>query len=118
MSDLDTRRRVERLDTLAHWLDDRFRIPGTNITFGLDPLISLIPGIGDSATAITSFYLIGQAHSLGVPCRMLLRMTINVLADLTIGVIPLIGDIFDIGFKANRRNVELLKRYLARETGH
>lgn len=115
MIDPETERKLHRLENFAHWLDDRFKIPGTNITFGLDSLIGLIPGVGDSATAVSSVYLIGQARALGAPTSLLLRMGFNVLVDLLIGAIPLIGDIFDIGFKANRRNIAHLKRHLGSE---
>lgn len=103
---------VEKLERLAHWLDDRFRIPGTNIRFGLDGLIGLVPGVGDSATAISGAYLVARAHRLGAPTPVLGRMAGNILIDMAVGAIPLLGDLFDIGFKANRRNVELLKRHL------
>ena len=63
-------------------------------------------------TAISSFYLVAQAYSLGAPVGLVLRMVFNVVVDMVLGAVPLLGDIFDIGFKANRRNVELLKRYL------
>lgn len=112
MNDRETRRKVERLERLAWWLDDRFRIPGTNITFGLDSLIGLVPGIGDAAMAVGAGYLVLQAKELGLPRRVLVRMTLNVLVDMAIGSIPLLGDIFDVGFKANRRNMILLKRHL------
>jgi hypothetical protein len=112
VNDRETRRRVERLERLAWWLDDRFRIPGTNITFGLDSLIGLVPGVGDSATAIGAAYFVVQAYELGLPRGVLFRMAFNVLLDLAVGSIPLLGDIFDVGFKANRRNMALLKRHL------
>jgi hypothetical protein len=112
VNDRETRRRVERLERLAWWLDDRFRIPGTNITFGLDSLIGLVPGVGDSAAALGAAYFIVQAYQLGLPRGVLFRMAFNVLLDLAVGSIPLLGDIFDVGFKANRRNMALLKRHL------
>lgn len=117
MKNSATELQVRRLENVAHWLDDRFNIPGTNITFGLDSLIGLIPGVGDSATAISALYIVGQAHNLGAPAGLLIRMVFNVLIDLGLGTVPLIGDIFDIGFKANRRNIDLLKRHLGMEAG-
>lgn len=105
---------IERLERLAGWLDDRFRIPGTGLRFGLDALIGLVPGIGDTATAVSAAYLIARAAGLGVPRRILLRMAANAAIDLLVGTIPLLGDLFDIGFKANRRNVALLRRHAGR----
>lgn len=103
---------LRRLDTLADWLDSRFKLPGTDIRFGLDSLLGLVPGIGDGVLALPSVYLIASAHSMGVPKMTLLRMSWNVLIDMLIGAIPLIGDIFDVGFKANRRNIALIRKHL------
>lgn len=94
-------------------MDEAFRVPGTDIRFGLDPLLGLIPGVGDTAAGLVSVYLIGKARTLGVPFSTLLCMTWNMLVDWVIGSIPLLGDAFDVEFKANRRNVELIKRHLA-----
>lgn len=103
---------IRKLERFAHWLDDRFRVPGTNIRFGLDSLIGLVPGVGDSATAVSAAYLVLRAHRLGAPTHLLGRMAGNILIDMVVGAIPLLGDIFDVGFKANRRNIELLKRHV------
>jgi hypothetical protein len=102
---------IQRLETLADWLDSRFRIPGTNLRFGLDSVVGLLPGIGDGATAIPAIYLILCADRLGVPRSLLARMALNVGLDMMLGAVPLLGDVFDVGFKANRRNVALLKRH-------
>lgn len=109
---------LRRLDILADWLDSRFKVPGTDIRFGLDAVLGLVPGIGDGMLALPSVYLIASAHSLGVPKLTLLRMGWNVLIDMMIGAIPLIGDIFDIGFKANRRNIALIKKHLQKNDPH
>lgn len=101
---------------MAHLLDDRFRIPGTNIRFGWDSLIGLIPGIGDTITAGMSIYIVARARELGAPLALQVRMTMNVLFDWIIGSIPLIGDIIDVGFKANRRNLQLLEGHLRRRS--
>lgn len=103
---------LERIERLAHWLDDRFRLPGTDIRVGLDGLLGLIPGVGDTATGLLSAYIVLEAWRLGVPNGKLARMAGNVLVDLALGSIPVLGDVFDIGFKANRRNVKLLRRHL------
>ncbi len=103
---------LRRLQRLAHWMDSRFRIPGTGIRFGLDSLVGLIPGLGDGAAFVPSAYLVWRAHRLGAPTGLLAAMAGNVLVDLVVGAVPLVGDLFDVGFKANRRNVELLRRHL------
>ncbi len=100
------RRWAERLVTL---LDDRFRIPGTNVRFGLDPVIGILfPGIGDAVTGTGSIGLLALAVRRGVPRVVLWRMVLNVLIDTVFGSLPLVGDIFDVAFKANRRNLNLI----------
>lgn len=113
MTPSERQRRAESLDRLAHWLDDRFTIPGTDIRFGLEGLLGLVPGIGDTATSLLSLYLVAQARRLGAPWRMIVRMLVNVFLDWLIGLIPLAGDIFDIAYKANRRNITLLQEHLS-----
>ncbi|WP_339749251.1 DUF4112 domain-containing protein [uncultured Maricaulis sp.] len=108
-------RELARLESLADWLDTRFRIPGTSIRFGLDGLIGLVPGLGDLAMLAPAFYLIARAAGLGAPLHVLARMLINTTLDLVIGAIPILGDIFDVAFKANRRNAALLARFLERK---
>lgn len=103
---------LRRLDTLASWLDDRFAIPGTGIRFGLDPLIGLIPGAGDTITALFTLYLIWCARRWRLPLSVQAAMAGNLLLDWGVGSIPVAGDLFDVAFKANRRNIELLKRHL------
>jgi hypothetical protein len=103
---------IRDLELLAHWLDSRFRIPGTRIRFGLDSLLGLVPGVGDAATTLPAAYMLYRAHRLGVPRSMLARMGWNVAMDLAVGAIPVVGDLFDLGFKANRRNVELLRQHV------
>ncbi len=116
--------RVERffsdrnLDFFAHLLDDFFRIPGTPIRLGLDGLIGLIPGLGDVLAGIASFVLVFAAWVRGVPYITLARMMVNLGLDVLIGAIPLFGDIFDIAYKANRRNYRLLTRHLRQPYRH
>ena len=105
---------LRRLERVADWLDARFWIPGTNIRIGFDPIIGLIPGIGDSATLIVSAWLIARAVRLGAPPGLAARMALNVAADWLIGMIPVLGDLFDVSWKANRRNVALLRNHLRR----
>jgi hypothetical protein len=99
---------------LAALMDDRFRIPGTNVRFGLDSVVGLVPGVGDAIGGIVSSYIIWRAQRMGASNWVLLRMTGNMLFDSALGVIPLVGDIFDWKFRANRRNLELLRRHQAR----
>lgn len=100
-----------RAQKLAEWLDSRFTIPGTNIRFGLDPIISLIPGVGDWVAGMMSTYFILLGVRADLAPSVLLRMGFNVLLDVVIGSIPLLGDLFDVGWKANNRNAELLEEY-------
>ena len=109
----------ENIDLLSHVLDDCFRIPGTAFRFGIYGIVGLIPGIGD----ILGKYLppassCSAAWFRGVPYVTLARMVVNVALEIVIGGIPLIGDIFDIAWKANRRNYALLKRSLAEPRLH
>ncbi|WP_439026327.1 DUF4112 domain-containing protein [Haloarchaeobius sp. DT45] len=103
---------VRRTEMVATLLDDAFRVPGTNIRIGLDPLVGLLPGAGDAASAAISLYIVAEAYRAGVPKRTLLRMLGNVGVDAGVGAIPLVGDAFDAMWKGNRRNVELLRREL------
>jgi hypothetical protein len=103
---------MEELDELARLLDARWGVPGTNIKFGLDALIGLVPGLGDVATALVSGYIIHRASQLGAPRALLARMIGNVALDTVVGSVPLIGSVFDLFFKANNRNVRLLRRHL------
>lgn len=108
---MDYDRELEQLERLARWLDTSFAVPGTNIRFGLDSLAGLLPGVGDAATGLAALYIVLRAQRLGLPRMLILRMLGNVAVDAAIGAIPVFGDLFDVGFKANRRNVELLKRH-------
>ncbi|MBC7944947.1 MAG: DUF4112 domain-containing protein [Burkholderiales bacterium] len=98
----------EKLERLSHWLDDRFAIPGTNWRIGLDGLIGLVPGIGDVVTTALSAYIVIEARRMGVPKAVLVRMIKNVVLDAAVGSVPLIGDVFDVRMKTNRRNLALL----------
>ena len=103
---------IARLDRFARLLDERFLIPGTGIRIGLDGILGLIPGIGDTLTAAIGLYPLFRARKAGVPFSVIARMAGNLGLDLAVGSIPVLGDIFDVGFKANRRNVDLLSDYL------
>lgn len=99
---------IGRVTRLADLLDNSIRIPVINYRIGLDPLIGLIPGAGDAVSLGFSGYILFEAWRMGIPGHTLLRMIVNVLFDFAGGSIPLVGDVFDAVFKANRRNVKLL----------
>lgn len=106
---------------MSRLLDSSFRIPGTQIRTGIDPVIGLIPGVGDLAGAALSTYLVAEAARLGIPRRTVARMMTNVGIETLVGAIPILGDLFDVAFRANRRNVKLLENALRRqesEEGH
>jgi hypothetical protein len=104
---------LDRVRGLAWLLDNSIPIPGTRIRIGLDPILGLIPGFGDAAGAILSSYILFEAGRLGLSRSTLLRMGSNVLIESMVGMIPLAGDLFDAGWKANQRNILLLERSLA-----
>lgn len=100
---------IERLGRL---LDNAIRLPG-NLRIGIDGLIGLIPGVGDAAGALFAFYIVSRASALGLPKAVLGRMLLNVGIDTLVGAVPLLGDLFDFAFKANTRNIELMRSALA-----
>jgi hypothetical protein len=110
----ETANTQRRLDRLAELLDSKFRIPGTGIRFGYDSLVGLLPGVGDTLGVAVSAWLIYEAWRIGTPRGMLLRMAANAGIDYALGSVPVVGDVFDIFFKANRRNVELLNQHMKR----
>ena len=105
--------RLKRVRVLSRLLDEQFRIPGTTQRIGLDGLLGLIPGVGDAAGALLSAYILYEAIRLGTPTSVLLRMVANIGIDTVVGAIPVAGDIFDIAWKANKKNAVLLGAYLA-----
>ena len=111
---LSAEEQLAHLEWLADLLDSRFVLPGTNIRFGLDGVIGMIPIAGDLISALISFYLISQAARLGLSPWVKLRMIWNVALDTLVGAIPVLGDMFDVSYKSNRRNIALARRYLAR----
>jgi len=100
----------EHLDYVAALLDDIFRVPGTQIRFGLDALIGWVPGIGDAMTGVASFLIVFASWRRGAKVVTLVRMMANVLLETAIGAIPVAGDVFHVIWKANRRNYRLLIR--------
>jgi hypothetical protein len=105
--------RLKRIRLLSRLLDEQFRIPGTMYRVGLDGLLGLIPGIGDAAGALLSAYIVYEAIRLGAPSTVLLRMIANIGIDTVGGAIPVVGDIFDMAWKTNKKNAALLHAYLA-----
>jgi len=101
-----------RARALARLLDSAFRIPGTGVTVGLDPILGLFPGLGDLAGAVASGYIVLTAARLGAPKAVLAKMLLNLGTDTLVGSVPVLGDLFDVGFRANIRNTELLDRHL------
>ncbi len=100
---------------LARWIamimDDLIKVPGTNFKFGLDPLLGLLPGVGDSGTAFVSMSVLIQAASLGAPKIALARMALNIMINTVLGALPFLGDAFSVWFKSNKRNYKILRAY-------
>lgn len=99
----------ESLEQLSRWMDGLFSIPGTGWRFGLDALIGLVPGVGDFATTTVSLYILASGVRYRVSKVTLLRMAANIGVDYVVGSIPVVGDLFDVYWKSNQRNVELLR---------
>ncbi len=98
---------------IALLMDDLLRIPGTRFRVGLDPLIGLIPGLGDTGSALVSAFALIQAARAGVPKILLARMSVNILLNQIIGIIPVAGDAFSVWFKSNARNLRILQEHTA-----
>lgn len=104
---------LARLEALSKLMDNQFSIPGTNWRFGLDGIVGLIPYVGDMAGLVVSGFLMRTMVKKGASPLLMLRMMFNYIVDAVVGIVPFVGDLFDFGFKANRRNVNLLKAYYA-----
>ncbi len=100
--------RLRRIRGLARLMDTALRIPGTGVSFGADSVLGLIPGIGDFGAAAVSLFIVNEARRLGVPKETLFKMLVNVGFDTVAGSVPVLGDVFDIYFKSNRRNLRLV----------
>jgi len=107
----DPARRLGQLRRWARLFDSAFRIPGTNVRFGLDPIVGLVPGIGDLASPALTLLILLHAARVRVPNVVLARMALNALIDAGVGAIPVIGDTFDVFWKANDWNLTLLERH-------
>jgi len=104
--------RDENLDLLSRILDTWFRIPGTNVRFGLDGIVGFIPGFGDVLGGLASCIIVLAAYFRGVPMITIARMVVNLAIEVGVGLVPFFGNLFDIGWRANRRNYHLLERSL------
>ena len=112
---LTREQRLARLEALAKLLDVAFILPGTNIRYGIDGLIGLIPVVGDLITTAISLWLVREARALGAPWHITARMLGQRRADGVVGMVPLAGDAFDVMFRANMRNVRILKRWMDKQ---
>lgn len=114
----DIEARLARLESLAARMDAAFRLPGTGIRFGWDAILGLIPVAGDTLCLVPSAYILHEARGMGVPKWLLARMLANVGFDWMVGLVPLIGDVFDIGVKSNIRNVAILRAHMQKGSPH
>lgn len=114
-ANLTREQRLARLDALAQLLDVAFILPGTNIRYGIDGIIGLIPIVGDLITTAISLWLVREARALGAPWHITARMLANVAVDGVVGMVPLAGDAFDVMFRANVRNVRMLKKWMDKQ---
>lgn len=114
-ANLTREQRLARLEALAQLLDVAFIVPGTKIRYGIDGLIGLIPVIGDIITTAISLWLVREARALGAPWHITARMLGNVALDGAVGIVPFIGDAFDVMFRANVRNVKMLRKWLDKQ---
>lgn len=108
LNDLDRLKRLRRIHAIARVMDAAFRIPGTGIRFGADSILGLVPGIGDAGGALVGLVIVNEARRLGVPNATLAKMLGNLGMDTVGGSVPLLGDLFDVYFKSNRRNAQMV----------
>ena len=104
---------ISRLRQISHVLDNAIPIPGTKTRIGLDPILGLLPGGGDVFTGLLSVYIVYEGARMGVPAPTLARMGSNILLDVLTGTVPVVGDLFDVTWKANSQNVALLEKHMA-----
>ena len=112
MTGIKHQKSLKTISFLSNWMDTKFKIPGTDIRFGVDALLSLIPGIGDIVSTGISLSIFGLILSKGVPFFSAIKMMTNILIDSFFSAIPILGTIVDIGFKANTKNLALLETHL------
>ncbi|MBN8980445.1 MAG: DUF4112 domain-containing protein [Rhizobiales bacterium] len=112
---LTREQRFARLDALAKLLDVAFVLPGTKIRYGVDGLVGLIPVVGDILTTAISLWIVREARSLGAPRHVVARMLGNVALDGVVGLVPFVGDAFDVMFRANIRNMRILRKWMEKQ---
>jgi hypothetical protein len=106
--------RLQQVQSMARAMDDQFTVPGTNIRFGWDSILGVVPGLGDALTSAISLLIVRHAWQTGASPLLLARMLANIGVDFLLGSIPLVGDVADMAWKANRKNARLLERHLKR----
>jgi hypothetical protein len=109
--------RLGLLRQVARLLDSAVPVPGTSFRFGLDPVLGLVPGLGDIVSPLFTLGIIWQARDLGIPRVVIMRMIINVAVDTLVGLVPVLGDLFDFAWKSNNRNLALLEQHVHEERG-
>jgi Domain of unknown function (DUF4112) len=113
LSDIERLKTIKRLERFAKLMDTAWRIPFTRWRFGLDSVLGLVPGAGDGVNLLLSVYSLYLARKLGAPNSLMLKMATNAGIDFGLGSVPVLGDVFDLFFKSNTRNLKLLTEYLA-----
>ncbi len=108
-------KRLERLERLARTLDSALRLPGTPVRFGVDSIVGLVPAIGDTVMLLPAVWIMIEGWRMGLRKRALSQMVFNTSADWLLGSVPLLGDVFDVGWKSNLRNVALIRKEIERE---
>ncbi|MEN9519219.1 MAG: hypothetical protein RLZZ381_1807 [Cyanobacteriota bacterium] len=111
-------KKIRNLRRFSQLLDNAIPIPGTPYRIGIDPILGLLPGGGDTLTGALSAYIIVEAAQMGLPRQVIGQMVANLLLDSVIGIVPVLGDLFDLGWKANVRNIALLNQHLPQTQDH
>jgi Domain of unknown function (DUF4112) len=114
---LTREQRLAQVRFIARLMDDQFAIPGTNIRFGLDFLLGIFPGLGDAVTSVISLLIVHHAWQIGASKLTLARMLGNIGLDFLVGSVPVVGDLFDVAWKSNRKNARLLEAHLNQRSG-
>jgi Domain of unknown function (DUF4112) len=112
---LTREQRFARLEAIGNLLDMAFIVPGTNVRYGIDGLIGLVPVFGDIITTAIALWVVREARALGAPRHLVARMLANVAIDGAVGAVPLVGDAFDVAFKANVRNIRMLRKWMDKQ---
>jgi hypothetical protein len=116
LSDIERLHTIKRLERFARLMDSAWRVPFTRWRFGLDSVFGLLPGAGDGVNLLMSLYAMNLARKLGAPNHLLLKMAANAGVDFGLGSVPIVGDVFDMFFKSNTRNLKLLQDYLEKHS--